>query len=86
MDISYYDRGTDYLLQKGVTIREERSKYDPDFGVKFYARGQDIADWFPCLFDGFGNIADLDGIVVFPFGSGSVPLKRGEKIASAWGC
>ncbi len=32
MDISYHDRGTDYLLQKGVTIREERLKYDPSFG------------------------------------------------------
>lgn len=43
-----------------------------------YAKGPNDSDWFEYKQDGWGNICNLDGIVVYPSKSGKHPLQAGE--------
>lgn len=87
MTVNYHDRGNDYRAQKGVTIKTERYDYEPGKPEKNFAKGPGREEYFECHFDGFGNICDGDGIVVFPSNSGASPLKIGDKVSpdDYWG-
>lgn len=80
MTIIYHDRGNDYWAQKGVTIKTEQYDQEPGRPEKNFAKGPGKEEYFECHFDGFGNICDKDGVVVFPSGSGPSPLKVGDVV------
>lgn len=84
MTIRYHDRGNEYVAQTGITVKEEICDFLPGRPITLYAKGHDIPDYFPCRIDGYGNICDTDGIVVFPSGSGEKPLKRGDRCDGFW--
>ena len=54
------------------------SEPDPERRTIHYAKGPDDADWFEYRMDGWGNICNMDGIVVYPSKSGAHPLQAGE--------
>ena len=82
MTTTYKDRGSLYAAQAGVTIKTETHDHLPGKPTKTYAMGQDIPEYFECTFDSFGNICDVDGVVVYPSGSPVGPgrhhMIRGE--------
>lgn len=55
------------------------SEPDPEKRETHYAKGPNDTSWFPYAMDGWGNICNLDGIVVYPSLSGKHPLQAGER-------
>lgn len=78
MFTSYFDRGTEYVAQKGVKIKYERNDFSPIDKEKLFAIGPNHSNYFPCQIDSYGNVCDEKGIVVYPSMSGKYPLLSGE--------
>ncbi len=55
------------------------SEPDPAKRTISYAKGPNDADWFEFKLDGWGNVCNMDGIVVYPSLSGKHPLQAGER-------
>lgn len=55
------------LMQEGVYRKYTRNDFAvPGENEKYFAKGQDIKEWFECKTDAYGNICSMDGKVVFP--------------------
>ena len=55
------------------------SEPDPSRRTIHYAKGPQDEDWWEYRMDAWGNICNLDGIVVYPSQSGRHPLQTGER-------
>lgn len=79
MTVTYQDRQSSYAKQAGVTIKTVTMDHSPGRPETTYAIGPGRSEYFECRFDDLGNVCDVDGIVVYPSGSGAHPLEQGEK-------
>lgn len=77
MKISYERKHYPGLIN--VQFKTVEREFEPGRPKQYFAKGPNDTDWFEYRQDAWGNICNLDGIVVYPSQSGKHPLQTGER-------